>query len=262
LYNEVKFKNFEQRSIIMATLGDKIRQLRKEKDLTQEQFGNMLGVVKSTVSQYESDTSTPDIIMLSKIANLFNVSIDYLLDRPEKITTKQIPILGKIRAGLPLLASENWEGEVEVAAGINADFALKVVGDSMSWVGIYDGDLAILRQANTAYNGDIVACGVSDGTWSATLKFFIKKDDKALLRAANPYYADMPITPNHKIIGNLVSIEKNPPSLHSYNSFLNNKKSLDENWNEVIDKSLQYGLDSKQVVQLIELFSHMVKQIK
>lgn len=241
---------------------EKLKYLRSSKDITQNDLAQVLNKTRSAIAGYESEGKEPDFETLKKLSDYFKVSIDYLLDSPEKITTKQIPILGKIRAGLPLLASENWEGEVEVAADINADFALRVVGDSMSWVGIYDGDLAILRQANTAYNGDIVACGVSDGTWSATLKFFIKKDDKALLRAANPYYADMPITPNHKIIGNLVSIEKNPPSLHSYNSFLNNKKSLDENWNEVIDKSLQYGLDSKQVVQLIELFSHMVKQIK
>lgn len=246
----------------MSTLGETIRQLRKDKDLTQEQFGNILGVVKSTVSQYESDTSVPDIIMLGKIADLFNVSIDYLVGRIKENEVKKIPVLGKIRAGLPLLASENWGAEVEVAADLQADFALRVAGDSMSWVGIHDGDLAILKQSNTAYNGDIVACGVQDGDWCATLKFFINENGTPVLRAANPQYSDIAITPNHRIIGTLVCVQKEVPSLSTYRNFLAAKETNEDGWNETIEKATQYGLESKQVNQLIELFSHMVKTIK
>jgi len=242
--------------------GDKLKQLRDQSNLSREDLAIALNITYSALSKYETNMRFPDTETLKNISNYFNVSIDYLLENKIKYAIKTIPILGKIRAGIPLLATENWETEVEVAADLNADFALRITGDSMSWVGIHDGDLAILRQASTAYNGDIVACGINEGDWTATLKFFIKENETPVLRAANPNYSDIPISSNHKIIGTLISIEKNPPSISEYKRFLNAKEMSDESWNDVIEKSIQHGLDSNQVIQLIELFSHMVKQIK
>lgn len=63
----------------MSTIGQRIKTLRIESKLTQEQFGNIFGIVKSTVSMYENDNSTPDTEMLKKLSKHFNVSIDYLL---------------------------------------------------------------------------------------------------------------------------------------------------------------------------------------
>lgn len=240
---------------------NRIKELRKNKGLTQADLAKILNVSDRTIGFYENEERDPDTGTLKILSSFFNVSIDYLLGLPDKVI-KTIPILGKIRAGLPLLASGNWEGEVEVAADLNADFALKVTGDSMSWVGIYDGDLAILRQASTAYNGEIVACGLQEGDWSATLKYFINEHETPVLRAANPNYPDMPITPNHKIIGSLVSIQKEVPSLNTYKHFLSIKEASNDQWNEVIEKAVQIGLDNKQVIKLMELFSDMIKQVK
>lgn len=63
----------------MSTIGQRIKTLRIEANITQKQFGDIFGIVKSTVSMYENDNSTPDTEMLKKIAKFFNVSIDYLL---------------------------------------------------------------------------------------------------------------------------------------------------------------------------------------
>lgn len=63
----------------MATLAERIRELRTEKDLTQEGFGKIFGIVKSTVSLYESNKSTPDDEIKKAIAEYFNVSLDYLM---------------------------------------------------------------------------------------------------------------------------------------------------------------------------------------
>lgn len=63
----------------MATLAERIKELRTEKDLTQEGFGKIFGIVKSTVSLYESNKSTPDDEIKKKIAEYFNVSLDYLM---------------------------------------------------------------------------------------------------------------------------------------------------------------------------------------
>lgn len=246
----------------MNSLGDKIRFLRREFNLTQEEFGRRLNIGKSTVSQYENNINIPDISMLCKIAELFNVTTDYLLDRPNKIKIKNLPILGTIRAGVPLLAHENWEGQIELPSDLNADFALKVTGDSMSWAGIYDGDLAILRQTNVAYHGDIVAAGIQDADWCATLKFFIKENNTQVLRAANPDYEDITITPNHKIIGQLVCVHKEPPSLYTYRDFLVKKDLVNTEWQDAVEMAINHGLNGKEMMNMIELFSKMVKQIK
>lgn len=63
----------------MATVGDRIRLLRLEKNLTQKQFGQIIGVVKSTISQYENNKSIPDDDIKKKIAAYFSVSMDYLI---------------------------------------------------------------------------------------------------------------------------------------------------------------------------------------
>jgi len=62
-------------------LGDKIRQLRIENNLTQKKFGELFNVAKNTISQYENSVSTPDVEMQKKICNKFNVSLDWLNGR-------------------------------------------------------------------------------------------------------------------------------------------------------------------------------------
>lgn len=61
------------------SLSNRIKELRLEKELTQEEFGKLFGIVKSTVSLYESAKSTPDDEIKKKIAGYFNVSLDYLM---------------------------------------------------------------------------------------------------------------------------------------------------------------------------------------
>lgn len=63
----------------MSTLSNRIRELRTEKELTQKEFGKLFGIVKSTVSLYESGKSAPDDETKKKIAQYFNVSLDYLM---------------------------------------------------------------------------------------------------------------------------------------------------------------------------------------
>ena len=62
----------------MATMGQRIKFLREEKEYTQEQFGPMIGVSKSTIGMYELDKREPDKEKLEAIADFFNVDMDYL----------------------------------------------------------------------------------------------------------------------------------------------------------------------------------------
>jgi len=65
----------------VATVGQRIRELREAKELTQGDLASRLAVVTSTVSQWETDKRMPDSLMLWRIADLFAVSVDYLLGR-------------------------------------------------------------------------------------------------------------------------------------------------------------------------------------
>lgn len=98
-----------------------------------------------------------------------------------------VPILGVIRAGSPILASQQIEGYA--AADVpdpEEHFYLRVTGDSMINAGIRDGDLVLIRRQCTAENGQIVACLV-DGE-DATLKRFRCQKGMVILQPENPYY--------------------------------------------------------------------------
>jgi repressor LexA len=100
-----------------------------------------------------------------------------------------IPILGRIAAGRPIEALENFEGAVDVGSLYGAYpevFAVRVVGDSMVGAGITDGDLAIVRAAPKVENGAVAAVAV-DG--EATVKRFYAERGAVTLVAANPKFA-------------------------------------------------------------------------
>ncbi|NCN09093.1 MAG: transcriptional repressor LexA [Leptospira sp.] len=97
-----------------------------------------------------------------------------------------IPVLGRVAAGMPILAEENVESYIPVPdrlAKKPGTFALKVVGDSMIDAGINDGDLAIIQKKDTARNGEIVVALLED---EATLKVFYKEADHIRLEPRNP----------------------------------------------------------------------------
>lgn len=243
--------------------GDRLKYLREEKGVTQKQLGESINISDRVIGYYESNDRFPkDEETIKKIAEFFNVSIGYLFGSTPSPNKKFIPILGTIRAGLPILAQENWEGQIDVPHEIDGDFALRVTGDSMSWVGIYKGDYAIFKHSNVASHGDIVAAGENNNNWCATLKFFIQENGTPLLRAANPNYKDIKMTSNHRIIGVLVNVIKQPPSLYTYRDFLVKKDIVNTGWQDAVEKAISYGLDDKEMINLIELFSKMVKQVK
>ena len=120
-----------------------------------------------------------------------------------------VPILGAIAAGLPREAAEITLGSVPVSSRIKKKerlFALRVSGDSMSGAGIFDGDLVIARQENTAEHGDIVVALV-DG--AATVKRLYKKNGKIRLLPENPAYAPIDILSENSIIqGKVVAVQR------------------------------------------------------
>jgi len=102
-----------------------------------------------------------------------------------------IPILGPVAAGNPLLAVENQEGKLDLDSVFPGEhrFALRIKGESMRDAGILDGDLAIVRRADRAENGDIVVALIGD---EATVKTYQRTTDRVVLHPSNPNHR--PIT--------------------------------------------------------------------
>lgn len=123
------------------------------------------------------------------------------LGRPVFPDAREVPILGRVAAGKPLLAEENVEGFLTVAGEIarGKAFALKVKGDSMIDAGILGGDYVIVRSQGTAENGEIV-CALING--EATLKRFHRKGDTVTLKAENKNYVPITISQGEfRIVG-------------------------------------------------------------
>ncbi|MDR0583551.1 MAG: transcriptional repressor LexA [Treponema sp.] len=117
-----------------------------------------------------------------------------------------IPILGTVAAGNPILSEENWDGTITLHQSMlkknKKYFALKVRGDSMSGIGVMDGDMAIIEKQNTIRNGEIAVAVVDD---AVTLKRFFKESSRIKLQAENPAYQPI-YCQDVRILGRLSSI--------------------------------------------------------
>ena len=110
----------------------------------------------------------------------------------------KLPLLGQIAAGGPLLAEQNVEDELAVPEplGRNADFLLRVKGDSMVNAGILDGDVLVVQRRQDARDGDIVVAlaGDDESADEATVKTFYREGGRVRLQPENdalePIYAD------------------------------------------------------------------------
>lgn len=117
-----------------------------------------------------------------------------------------IPVVGTIAAGQPILAVESTESKFPIPAnmfpGKNTMFILTVKGDSMIECGIYSGDYVIIEQTPEAENGDIVAALIDD---SATIKRFYKENDHIRLQPENSHMKPI-IVHNCKILGKAIGL--------------------------------------------------------
>lgn len=125
------------------------------------------------------------------------------------VSVARVPLIGKVTAGVPITATENIEDYFPLPAHYVGDynvFMLSVIGDSMIEAGIHNGDYVIVRQQQTANNGDIVVAMTDDD--EATVKRFFKEKDHIRLQPENS--ALMPILLKHvTILGRVIGVFRN-----------------------------------------------------
>jgi repressor LexA len=200
----------------------KLKEIRESKGMSQKQLAIKIGVAQNSISRWESGERQPDNDTLVKIAEVFNVSIDYLLGRkkgdipiiPEIATSLdinlaslaqnkydknlnidsysqskesiRIPVLGKVAAGIPVEAIENYGDEweeipEEMAASANY-FALKIQGESME-PKFSEGDVVIVKKQDDLESGDIGVVVINGS--DATVKKVMKQENGIMLIALN-----------------------------------------------------------------------------
>ena len=134
---------------------------------------------------------------------------------PDPGGVRAVPIIGRVAAGLPLYAQQEWAGSVLVDSTVfRGDnlFALRVQGDSMSDAGILEGDLAICEPRQFAANGEIVVALI--GGEEATVKRFFYRGDHIELRPENDRHPVQTYTLGEVLIqGKVIGIQRGPEQM-------------------------------------------------
>ena len=204
----------EERVIVL--ISKRIRDLRKQKNLTQSELAARLGLTQQAVGKWERGQSVPDYHMLVKIAAALEVKPENLfaatqsqsvqgnteLNRGEDLvriwmhdrdvrpylpeTEVMLPVLGEVRAGYGLHAQETDLGTMTATVREPSRyFYLLIRGDSME-PRIRDGDLALVRIQPMLEDGDLGVVVYGDG--EGTIKRFYHKGGTVALQAFNPAY--------------------------------------------------------------------------
>lgn len=180
----------------------------KKLDLTQTEFAREMGYPETTVSNWFNKNTYPRPDKIQEMANYFGVRRTDLTENNEVQqaplkNAHSIPIIGTIAAGTPILAEENIVDYFLIDSRVDADFGLKVKGNSMINADIFDGDIVFIRKQPTLENGEIGAILLEN---EATLKRFSKTDGSVILQAENPSMTDWPrvyTNGNIQVLGNL-----------------------------------------------------------
>ena len=153
------------------------------------------GLRRAIVIKQSSEDSIAETSVTSNVTNLNSY--------------KKVPLIGKITAGIPILAHEDYSESFLVSKSIIGDseaFMLKVRGNSMINAHILDGDLIIVRKQNSCEEGDIIAALIDD---EATVKRFGKKNGIPYLFPENDDYSPIPFNSEGcRILGKVVGLHR------------------------------------------------------
>jgi repressor LexA len=224
----------------MKTTGERLAHLRIQRGLSQAQVADIIGVDRTSYAKYEVNVNKPTR-KLKELSHLFNVTTDYIMclsdnphgtpfagqdgkhfllfagqaknEVPPPADNIKIPIIGSVKCGYDGLAYEYLDGYVMIDnTKHHGDIkAFRCRGDSMTGLGIFDGDIAIVRVQDDVDSGDL-AIVIVDGD-EGMLKRVRKQEGAIILESANPAYPPRVFTGESmnsvRIIGKVVEIRRN-----------------------------------------------------
>lgn len=178
-------------------IGERIKELRKQKGFTQQELAQKLGLKDSAIAKYENGrVENIKRSTLAEMAKILECSPVYLLgldvndktDLSNSIQGVEIPVLGRVAAGIPITATEYIIDTEEISLAMASDgeyFALQIKGDSME-PKISNGDVVIVRKQSDADDGDLVIALVNGD--DAVCKRLKKYEGGIALLSNNPSY--------------------------------------------------------------------------
>ncbi len=173
---------------------ERLRALRIKAGLSQNEIAKKIFISQPAYAKYELGTATPNPDTLSLLANILQVSVDYLLGNSTVSTRDgyiRIPVLGRVAAGIPIDAIEeiiDWEDISATAAADGEYFGLVIKGRSME-PKISDGDTVIVRKQPDVRDGEIAVVLVNGD--EGTVKKIKKGPNGVTLISSNPAYDPM-----------------------------------------------------------------------
>ena len=201
----------------MLQLYKNIKARRLQLGMSQEDLAQKVGYSdRTSIAKIEAGKVDLSQSKIFAFAEALNISapelVGYELDNsslPSNIIPmprmNQIPLIGTIACGEPILAEENIEEHVDIPEHIHADFALRCKGDSMTGARIHDGDIVYIRQQPSVDNGQIAAVLIDD---EATLKRVYVSPDSIVLQPENAAYPPLVYTGSQmeevRVLGKLV----------------------------------------------------------
>ncbi len=186
---------------------NRIKKILKQKGIKQTWLAKNLGKSYNMVNAYVQNRRQPSIENLYQIAELLNVETKDLLYptlHQQNAKTVEVPLLGTIACGTPVLAEQNIKSRVSISTKMLKPnyqyFLLRALGDSMNKADINDGDLVLIRQQQTAEDGDKVVALIDD---EATIKEFHNKGNMIILKpkSTNSKHQPIILTKDFKIQG-------------------------------------------------------------
>lgn len=200
----------------MHTLSKRLRQLRQERGMTQDDLAERLQTTRSTIANWETGRTEPSIEVLQKLTKFFNVSLDYLVSGEEfkryPVSDEWVflPVVGEIHAGKPafVIAESSERVPVEKERVRGGDyFWIRVEGDSMVGAKIEPGDLVLVRRQDCVDNGDIAVVEINDE--GAALKRVFYQNGMVVLVSENPRYPPRAVAASEvRIIGKAKLLQK------------------------------------------------------
>jgi len=207
-----------------------IKKILDEKGVKQTWLAEKLNKSYNMVNSYVQNRRQPSLDDLFRIADILGVEAKELIDSIGRVSEKKnkenvnqlaveekllyaqttkIPLLGRVSCGTPIFAEENIEAYIPVTNQLikssNKYFILKASGDSMNEANINDGDFVLIRQQQTAQNGDRVVALIDD---EATIKEFNNNGNMIVLkpRSTNKKHQPIILTTDFKIQGIVIAV--------------------------------------------------------
>lgn len=197
-------------------IGTRIKQLRLEHNLSQEALGKKINSPKSTISNYETGFRVPKRSILNELSEIFNVSVDYILNGKSSLpdntipidSIAKVPIIGTIACGTPILAEQNISGYEYLPTSLIPEdgeaFFLKCKGNSMEPT-IKNGSLVLIHQQPYVDDNEIAAVEINE---EATLKRIKHLDGQILLMPDNKDYSPIILKKHddNRILGKAIRV--------------------------------------------------------